>query len=776
MSAISKILISFAIFLNFFNFNSANSKEYKKCNRFDSLNYDKSVNYIPIDEISIKINQYKKWQVNNIRILTNNSHLIPDKFKKKFSSTIIIKYKNGLFCKIKARIRTHGDLKDHIIYKDGRVFQSLDVDLKDGHINNITKFKLFLSKTRGVDEDEIFMTELLREFDFIAPRTQLVTVNVNGIKNKMIFQEKSSKELLEFHKRREGPILEGDEKYMMKFSSKVKNYSGINWSEIMRVSELGTKIQLAKVTNSKWAVKNDFFKKNAFLALDKLNFAYLVYINSFQDEVNKYSFLDYNLDNNILSQGSKRNLHKLNMFNNLILAANGNHALYVHNRKFYWNSEENYFEPIYYDGEFNLKKIQKKLNFPISKNYEDSLKELRLLILKLNLEKFQNNLKSKNLLFTKKKIESKLKKILINIEEIEKLFNQKDKDQIKYNNESYQNKKLERKYLDNFKIQNIKAKFIQYEVAKDVFKICNSDVSKCEKIFNINLNDQRKLLEAELRLNQDNIEYLKLINDYSNKYQKINLNDENFNNVTFYYNKGIIYNYDVENKIFEINQKNLSGRSFFLRGKINGVKIVYNGKFEYFNDKIEKRIDFNNLTGCLSFIKTNFIKTSISSFNATCEDGINIIKSSGELEQITSNNSLYDAVDVDFSKLLIKEVKVKNALNDCLDFSFGDYDVSNSKLSLCGDKAISVGEKSYANFNSIELQNAKIGVASKDSSSVYIENSKISKVENCFASYRKKQEFDGGLIKVIFSNCKTFSKNLYFDKDSKIEIIKNEST
>ena len=251
---------------------------------------------------------------------------------------------------------------------------------------------------------------------------------------------------------------------------------------------------------------------------------------------------------------------------------------------------------------------------------------------------------------------------------------------------------------------------------------------------------------------------------------------ENFNNVTFYYNKGIIYNYNAKNKIFEINQKNLSGRSFFFRGKINGVKIVYKGKFEYFNNKIEKRIDLNNLTGCLSFIKTSFIKTSISSFNATCEDGINIIKSSGELKQITSNNSLYDAVDVDFSKLLIKEVEVKNALNDCLDFSFGDYDVSNSKLNLCGDKAISVGEKSHANFNYIELQNAKIGVASKDSSSVYIENSKISKVENCFASYRKKQEFDGGLIKVKFSNCETFSKNLYFDKDSKIEIIKNENT
>ena len=33
----------------------------------------------------------------------------------------------------------------------------------------------------------------------------------------------------------------------------------------MRVSELGTKIQLAKVTNSKWAVKNDILKRMLFL-------------------------------------------------------------------------------------------------------------------------------------------------------------------------------------------------------------------------------------------------------------------------------------------------------------------------------------------------------------------------------------------------------------------------------------------------------------------------------------------------------------------------------
>ncbi len=775
MSAIFKILLNTTIFLIFFNFTSAISKDYNKCNDYSSLNYEKKINYIPIENIDIKIDDYKKWQVNNIRILTNNSYLIPDKFKKKFDSTIIVKYQNKLYCKIKARIRTHGDLKDHIIYKDGKVFQSLDIDLKDGHINNITKFKLFLSKTRGIDEDEVFMTELLREFDFISPRTQLVTVNVNGIKNKMIFQEKSSKELLEFHKRREGPILEGDEKYMMKFSSKVENYSKVNWPEIMRVSELGSKIQLAKLTNSKWAVKNDIFKKNAFIALDKLNFAYLVYLNSFQDENNKYSFLNYNLDNKILSQGVKKNLNKLNIFNNLILAANGNHALYVHNRKFYWNSEESYFEPIYYDGEFNLKKTQQTLHFPLSEDYKDSLNELRLLILGVDLKKFQQKLSSKDISYSENKIKSKLNKILTNMKEIEKQLNQKDKDQIKYNNESYLDKKLEERYVENFKKQNIKTKFIKYDIAKNTFKLCNDEVSKCDKVLDINLDDQRKLLESELKLEKDNIEYFKLVNADPNNYQKINLDDENFENVTFYFNKGIIYDYDIKNKIFKINQKNLSGRSFFLKGKINDVDIIYNGKVKYFNDKSEERLGDKNLTGCLSFIKINFIRTSVSSYNSICEDGINIINGLGELENITASNSLYDAVDLDFSNLLIKEVKVENALNDCLDFSFGKYEVQNSQLNLCGDKAISVGERSLANFNSIELQNAKIGVASKDSSYVYIENSKISKVENCFASYRKKQEFDGGFIKVKVSNCKTFSNNLFFDKNSKIEIIKDEN-
>ena len=104
--------------------------------------------------------------------------------------------------------------------------------LIDGQINNITKFKLFLKGTRGKEEDEIFMTEILREFDFISPRTNLVKVEMNDEKLEMLFQEKVTKELLEFHKRREGPIFEGEEKFAMDKASKIK--SGFCYRYVLR--------------------------------------------------------------------------------------------------------------------------------------------------------------------------------------------------------------------------------------------------------------------------------------------------------------------------------------------------------------------------------------------------------------------------------------------------------------------------------------------------------------------------------------------------------------
>ena len=371
MSIIYKIF--FLILFIIFSLNpvSADQNLINNCNNINYINKD-----LIIKKIKIEIKNNRKWQINNLQIIIDNTHVIPNKLKKSFKAKLFVTFENNITCNYQAKIRTHGDLKDHINYKDGKVIQSLDVQLRDGQINNITKFKLFLKGTRGKEEDEIFMTEILREFDFISPRTSLVNVEINEEKLEMLFQEKITKELLEFHKRREGPIFEGEEKYMMRYASKIENKPEVNWPEILRVSEIGSTVQLAKQTNSSWSVKNLVNQQLSFETLSYLNFIYLVYLNSFKDEKNNYFFLDYHLDNNLLGLNINDKIQRLNIYDALILSANGNHALYVHNRKFYWNAIENYFEPIYYDGEFNLSKTPKKLNFPLSLDYLEAIEKI----------------------------------------------------------------------------------------------------------------------------------------------------------------------------------------------------------------------------------------------------------------------------------------------------------------------------------------------------------------------------------------------------------------
>jgi len=768
MSTIYKVIVVPFLIIFFVFITKVSAKKTDECNQY---NFKDNFEYLTIEKINIEINEYRKWQVNNIRILTGDSHVITDKFKKRFRGKIVVKYQNNLSCIFKVKIRTNGDLKDHILYKGGQVVQSLDIQILDGHINNITKFKLFLEKTRGKEEDEIFMTELLRELNYLAPRTQIVNVKINGQNLKMLFQEKISKEFLEFNKRREGPILEGDEKYMWKAASEISTIKGIDWSRILEVSDLATKIQLSRLNNTSWSVKNNSFKHNSLLALKKLNYAYLVYLNGLKNEKNNYSLLDYDLNNDILAENSDTNRNKLDIFNNIILSANGNHALYVHNRKFYWNSVESYFEPIYYDGEFNLEKKQSKLNYPLSKKYLESLSDTRKLIIDLNKEKFYQKLLTKNLIIDKKNYEKKFDIILSNLDILENLYKKKDIVDIEYNNNFYKVEKLFSKYLNNLSNQNQLIQFLKYDEDKDTFHLCDEFGESCDSLLKMDIAEQRKLLESSLRLNDSYYQFLDFKDKKKKEYNSIKLDDEFFENVTFFYNDSIDFNLDKDKKVFKIIQKDFYGRSFFANGLIKDIQIHFEGKKELFNQKVANKYGQNTLTGCLSFIKISFENSELNSTNSICEDGINLINTRGKIKKISSKNSLFDGIDFDFSNLSIEQINIENSLNDCIDFSSGTYIVENSVLKKCGDKGISVGEDSIANFQKLDVSSSNIGLASKDSSKVFLENSKIWDVKNCYASYKKKQEFNGGQIKINNSSCKNFNTEIYVDNFSSIEII-----
>ena len=209
-------------------------------------------------------------------------------------------------------------------------------------------------------------------------------------------------------------------------------------------------------------------------------------------------------------------------------------------------------------------------------------------------------------------------------------------------------------------------------------------------------------------------------------------------NVTYYFLANAEISKDL-NFIFKNNKSKL-----YIQGKFENMNFNFIGDFS--KDDLtsgDVRYDKNLLTGCVNFFDSQFDQVSIKSFNTICEDSINIKNSLGNLDNIQINNSSYDALDIDFSKIFIQSLNVDNAQNDCLDFSFGEYEIIQAKLNNCGDKGISIGENSKLRLNDGSISRSNIGVASKDDASTNINNVKIDNINICLAAYNKKKEFKG---------------------------------
>ena len=110
-----------------------------------------------------------------------------------------------------------------------------------------------------------------------------------------------------------------------------------------------------------------------------------------------------------------------------------------------------------------------------------------------------------------------------------------------------------------------------------------------------------------------------------------------------------------------------------------------------------------------------------------------------------------------------------------MDFSFGIYTILEGEFLNCGDKAISVGEKSSVKIKKIIIKNANIGIASKDGSKTLIDLAKISNTKLCLSAYKKKQEFSGGFIQINDLKCKDYINIVNTDVYSKINIKKTSS-
>ena len=153
------------------------------------------------------------------------------------------------------------------------------------------------------------------------------------------------------------------------------------------------KYMLAKLTNANLVIKNENFKNISYEALSKLNYIYLYYANRFQDEKNNFNHWEYDLDNNLLGLNSNENIDKLNLYNLILQSTNSYHGLGSNNRKFYWNSFDNYFEPINYDANPNIKLNNNLVSYrlPIPNNFFEAF-FLEENLMNINLKDFIENL------------------------------------------------------------------------------------------------------------------------------------------------------------------------------------------------------------------------------------------------------------------------------------------------------------------------------------------------------------------------------------------------
>ncbi len=717
-----------------------------KCN-FKSGEYiDKLSDPSTILLVEILTPKSAKYNENAFKILSSNSQNIHPKLKKRFKANINIIYEFGI-CKYKGSVRQTGDWKDHINFDSGgKLLRSLDVKLEEGNILNAVRFKLFIPETRK-SINEVLASLILRKLNFIAPETFEVKTKINNVNHKMLFQETTGKELLERNLRREGAIFEGDETLLWSYK-KYENFELENLS-------------LARLINTNWFKKGSISQEITLQAFSKLQQSYLNYT--------------YSMDrgNSLVIFPNQKNT---NMFSNyffVLISMNGSHALRPHNRKFFYNTLRSEFEPVYYDGDIYFNKI---LNLDPDENLK-----------KMLLEAFTNPIEPEFLFKIDKLIQNnEIQKEFIkrvHLEENEAIkFIQKSIKSFIYNKNILENFLLNSQFtpinssmstsdlLDNYR-QKQREKNLSQKIIKKI-KYVNDKYDAyniTNEINTISIDDLSKILSKN-KLNNSRVV---LINNFNfEKYDKKIFKSILFKGSILHSPKTLIKIFENK-KIIEITQSSIDDWVFIDQVNLSNWKIKFKGlKILKKNiDNSLQRFNIFGLTGCLTINDSILSNTSIILEGGKCEDSLNIINSQGSLSLIDIKHSNSDGVDLDFSKLIIKKLIVKEAINDCLDVSGGDYYIKNATLINCGDKGISIGEKSTFKSDEIYLNRAFIGVSSKDLSTASVLELSSDNVNTCIEVMNKKQEFGGANLHISKLNC---SGLIFVDDHSKLLVGDNE--
>ena len=712
---------------------------------FNNLN----ANAFP-DKIKIKLDpkNFGKYQKNIFRAYVSDGNHIKERFKKWTDAKIITKDKD-----LRIKLRITGDWKDHLgslSRKSMNAYSSILIKVIDDNYEGMTRFKILLPETR-YGNDHLFWNSMLNYFNYTTLKMRIIKVNLAGANYSGFIEELPTKEFLESNLEREGPILEYDERIHWK-----------NQKELEKVKEFIINKQVKKFNNYEYReannpkIINKQYLKNFNAVKIASDAIYLFSLSNFEDYIDNSNFY-FNITKKYAA-----------------------HGLSLQNRNFFYQPYKFKLYEIYKEGNVRLGGDNIKIE-------ECNLTEIN----KKNKSEFKNFLTKYKFQF---EISTKMECSFYDLKSgYKKKQNIKNKPLLKINNQFTKDHMILIKKIKDALSSNMQAKNIDFDDNRTIQKyslmfndktfLCDYDIKdkeiiscneiKLDHYVDIISGDSESYVSSGFVLfpiNLGNISY-----QTNTKFLKLKKNKSTYNLI-----EDLTYIVNFKNKenlnAITFNFSNPNSR-LILEGEIKDLEINFvnlNNKItEEITENIKKgRFNSKSLTGCVTFFNSYFENVKLNAKDFLCEDSINILNSSGKIRNINISNSLFDALDIDFSNVEIENINIKNAKNDCLDFSAGTYIIKNLIAHNCEDKGISVGEKANVKFSNAKIKFSNIGVASKDSSKVVLDNIKIDETKICLSAYRKKQEFGSSFLKVSKFECLNFSQKIDKDELSQISIVK----
>ena len=174
-------------------------------------------------------------------------------------------------------------------------------------------------------------------------------------------------------------------------------------------------------------------------------------------------------------------------------------------------------------------------------------------------------------------------------------------------------------------------------------------------------------------------------------------------------------NYPVTLKSFEDNW----GGIYVANSKKSFINYANIFNTDYFNHKNIM------LTGGVNFYNSNIDIFNSNLISSKAEDSINFINSNFNFNSTSISNTFSDGIDSDFSSGKIVQSEFEKIMGDGIDLSGSNILIKNTSLSLIGDKAISIGEKSNVKVQNLNISNSRYGIANKDESKLQGNSIKI---------------------------------------------------